>query len=219
MIRPTKRRETQASEKSSGMIYQCPEKKQRWGEKLARNVAFAGLLTLSVTAVRNAELPSGKTLLSAVQGIIDTSWDNDLGKISFVSSLLPESMVVFFETDLHADLTVPCFGSVEHAWTNEEPFLGYSTNGGNVYAIASGQVMSIAHGLDEERIVRMRHKDGLESLYYNLSAVNVQEGDEVTVSTCLGSVLPGKLVLLEVRRAGRAIDPESLLSPRKEMNP
>ena len=219
MIRPTKRNESTETKADSGVIYHHAAGRPRWGEKLARNFAFAGILTLAVVSVRNAELPTGKTLLTAMQEMIDTSWDSGLGKISFVSSLLPESMAVFFESDLHTELTAPCFGKVVHAWSEEEPYLGYSAKDGSVYAVSGGQVMSVAHGLDEEKVIRVRHGDGLESMYYNLGDVNVREGDEVTADTCLGTALPGSQALLEVRRTGRPIDPASFLRPRGEEKP
>ena len=218
MIRPTVRKEAEEEKKDSGIVYQHAQK-PRWGEKLARNFAFAGILTLSVVAVRNAQLPTGKTVLTAVQEMIDANLDSSLGKISFVSNLLPESMAVFFDTDLHAELTAPCFGQVLHPWSEQEPYLGYSADNGGVYAVSAGQVMSVAHGLDEEKVVRVRHENGLESLYCNLASVNVQEGDEVTSGTRLGTALPGKQAVLEVRRAGRAIDPAAFLIPRGEGKP
>ena len=79
--------------------------------------------------------------------------------------------------------------------------------------------MSVAHGLEEERVVRVRHENGLESLYYNLGSVSVREGDEVTAQSCLGTALAGQQALVEVRRAGRAIDPTAMLSLRGEERP
>lgn len=218
MIRPTIHREAAEKEQETDVKYRHAEK-PRWGEKLARNFAFAGILTLMVVSVRNAQLPTGKTVLTAVQEMIDANWDGSLGKISFVSNLLPESMAVFFESDLNAELTAPCFGPVVHAWSEKEPYLGYSATNGNVYAVSTGQVMSVAHGLEEEKIVRVRHENGLESLYYNLASVNIREGDEVSAQTCLGTAISGQQALVEVRRAGRAIDPTDLLTLRGEEKP
>lgn len=219
MIRPTRREEAETEKKEKGIVYRHAAEQTRWGEKLARNFAFAGILTLAVVSVRNAELPGGKTVLTALQETIDADWDSSLGKISFVSNLLPETMAVFFETDTAAHLTAPCMGEVRHAWSEQEPYLGYHPANGDVYAVGAGQVMSVAHGLDEERVVRVRHGDGLESMYYNLKTVNVREGDEVTADTCLGTALPGEEAFVEVRRAGRAIDPTTWLAPRKEGTP
>ncbi|MBR5110952.1 MAG: M23 family metallopeptidase [Clostridia bacterium] len=217
MIKPTEYRET--GEKKSGIVYRQEAEKPRWGDKLARNFAFAGILTLTVVAVRNAELPTGKTVLTAMQEIIDADWDKSLGSISFVSNLLPETMAVFFETDIQVSLAAPCMGNVSHAWSEEEPFIGYSAADGKVYAVSEGQVMSVAHGLEEEKVVRIRHENGLESMYYNLASVSAREGDEVTAQTCIGTVLEGKQALLEVRRAGRAVNPGSWITPRKEALP
>ena len=189
---------------------------QRFGEKLTRNLALAGMLVLTIAAVHNAELPSGQTLLTVVQEMIDPSWDESLGKIRFVGNWFPETVAVFFESTPQTELTAPCFGSVSHAWSEDEPYVGYASSDQNVYAAADGQVMSVAHGLNEEKVVRVRHDDGLETLYYNLASVSVREGDEVTASTCLGQRLPYEEALIEVRRAGRAIDPSQLLSPREE---
>ena len=108
-------------------------------------------------------------------------------------------------------------GRVSHAWSSQEPYIGYSAPGDEmVYAFAAGQVMSIAHGQDEELIVRLRHESGMETLYYNLADVLTQEGDSVSSSTCLGHVIRGSQALLEVRMAGRSMNPSAWLFPRDE---
>ena len=194
-------------------ITYLPVEKPRWGERLARNLALAGMLVITVAAMRNAELPTGTTVLTAVRQMIDGEWDDHLGKISFVSSFLPETVAVFFESAPEAELTAPCFGSLSHAWTEAEPYLGYTGEDKRVFATAAGQVMSVYHGPDEEYILRLRHEDGLETLYYNLASAAALEGDRVTPGTCVGEALSGG-VIIEVRRAGRAIDPTALISDR-----
>lgn len=205
-------RETDAQE----LTYLPAAPKRRFGERLARNLALAGMLVLTVSAVRNARLPSGQTVLTAVQDMIDSNWDESLGKISFVSNLFPETVSVFFASSPQAALTAPCFGSLQHKWTASEPYLGYEYADGKVYALSAGQVMSLAHGMDEEQIVRVRQEDGLETLYYNLASACVAEGDYVTSETLLGEALKDRQVVVEVRREGRAIDPTELISPRSE---
>ncbi|MBR1585295.1 MAG: M23 family metallopeptidase [Clostridia bacterium] len=200
----------------SGIEYLKTEEKPHFGERLARNMALAGMVLLAVTAVRNAELPSGETVLTAVQQMTTPNWDESLGKISFVSNLFPESVAVFFDTGVSESLTAPCAAAVSHMFSAEEPYIGYQAAGQKVYAVSDGQVMSIAHGMNEERIIRLRHDDGIESLYYNLSETAVREGDSVTASTCLGVALPGAEPAVEVRRAGRAIDPTALMTPRQD---
>ena len=50
--------------------------KTRFGDHLARNMAAAALLVLTVVSVRNAQLPGGKTVMTAVQEMVDpgTIW-------------------------------------------------------------------------------------------------------------------------------------------------
>ena len=216
MIKPTQQAEQgHGEEKEESAFSSVKAFKKNWGEKLARNMALSGMLVLTLTAVRNAKLPSGETVLTAVKQLVDAGWDEQVGKISFVSTLLPESVAVFFQTEPQGDYLAPCFGALQHAWTEQEPYLGYLAPDDRVYAIAPGQVMSLSHGEDEKKVLRIRQEDGLETLYYNLAASAVQEGDRVTASTCLGTALP-QGVMIEVRQAGRAIDPTSSLSPRGE---
>ena len=190
--------------------------KKPFGEKLARNFALAGMLLLTITAVHDAKLPTGQTVLTAVQEMLDTNWNDHLGKIDFVSNLFPETVSVFFTQDTDTALIAPCMGKIGHAWTNDEPYLSFSGGGQNVFAAGEGQVMSVAHGFNEEQIIRIRHQDGLESLYYNLGRVNVKEGDRVTKDTCLGATVNNIDPTIEVRRAGIPIDPTGIMHERSE---
>ncbi|MBR4537443.1 MAG: M23 family metallopeptidase [Clostridia bacterium] len=207
-----KRVEGEAPKEQAEITY-LPSDQPRWGERLARNLALAGMLAITIAAMRNAELPTGTTVLTAVQQMIDGEWDDHLGKISFVGRFLPETVAVFFESAPDTELTAPCFGSLTHAWTEQEPYLAYEGEDKRVFAVAAGQVMSVSHGPEEEYILRVRHEDGLETMYYNLASAAALEGDMVTSATCLGEALPGGAVI-EVRRAGRAIDPTSIIADR-----
>lgn len=187
-----------------------------FGERLTRNLALAGMVLLALIAVRNEQLPTGQTVLEAIRQITEPEWDETLGKISFVSTLFPDTASVFFDTSLEKmPVTTPCFGEISHPWSREEPYLGFQGSDGLVYAAAPGQVMSLAHGMEEEWILRVRHDQGMETLYYNLGQINVREGDEVNEATCLGTVLAGKETVLEVRSGGRAVDPTALLTARE----
>lgn len=195
--------------------YLSEKPKVAFGEHLVRNLALAGMLVLCITAIRNTKLPDGQTILTAVQQMVDTNWDDSLGKISFVSNLFPETVSVFFQSTVDTQLIAPCFGEITHVWSENEPYVGYHTNNGNqVFAAASGQVMSIAHGLQEEKIIRIRHDNGLETLYYNLASAAVQEGDVVSADICIGECLANSSPIIEVRKDGAPIDPTAFLSPR-----
>jgi len=221
MMKPTPKNETPSGGKAPKLDRRHHEDalKMGWAEKLIRNAAVVGILALTVSAVHNAGLPSGQSVVTAVQEMIQGDWDSQLGKISFVSNLLPETVSVFFEAPYAAVLAAPAQGKVLHAWSEGEPYLGYDAGDGRVFAASEGQVMSVAHGMDEERVVRVRQRDGLECLYYGLEEALVREGDQVTADTCLGRLLPGQEAVIEVRRYGRAIDPTDLLRPRGAQEP
>ena len=187
---------------------------RRWADRLSRNVALAGMILLSILAVRNEQLPSGQTVLTAVQELIEPNWGESLGKISFVGRFFPDTVSVFFDPGWEGQLVAPCAGSVTHPWSREEPYLGFSGQTRQVFAAADGEIMSVAHGEGEERILRIRHSGGMETVYYHLTSVQVAEGDPATTVTCLGEVAAGTQALMEVRRAGRAIDPTAYLAPR-----
>lgn len=192
--------------------------KPLFGERLVRNLAFSCLILLAVVSVRNEKLPTGETVLSAVREITDPQWGEGLGKISFVSRLFPEAVSVFFDDDAPAfsALVSPCLGEISHAWKKEEPYLSFGSSDRFVYAAAPGQVMSVAHGMDDERIVRVRHENGLETVYYDLAEARVREGDQVDESTCLGVLLSGRDAAFEARYAGRSFDPAARMLPREK---
>lgn len=183
-------------------------------EKLARNLALAGMLLLTIVSIRNEQLPSGQTVSAAVRQLIEPEWEERLGKINFVGNFLPESVAVFFDTAPSAALAAPCLGPVTHAWTQEEPYLTFQSADGKVYAAASGEVMSVAHGANDENILRIRHDDGYETLYYGLQETAVREGERVTAATCIGNFDPSAPSAFEVRRFGLPVDPTAMLAER-----
>ena len=77
----------------------------------------------------------------------------------------------------------------------------------DVRAAADGEVMSIAHGLDEERIVRIRHDDASEAIYGNLASCLAQVGDRVYAGDVFASILEGEPLAFELRVDGRSVDP------------
>jgi len=204
--------------KNTAPTYYVPEKK-RSGERLMRNLALSGMLIITICAIRNHALPTGDTVLTAVQGAIEQDWSEDIGKISFVSTLFPDAVAVFGQSQPNVQLTIPCSGAISHAWSVQEPYLSYDAAGSRIFAVADGQVMSIGHGADEGRIVRIRHLNGLESLYYHLADTVVQEGDTVSAGAYLGTCSQDNIPLLEMRINGRPTDPTALLVHLPEGSP
>lgn len=199
---------------SSEHLYTKVRKKERvpFTERLTRNAVLGALILLCITAVSTAT-QGGGSLLTAVQHSLDEDWDERLGRLTFVSAMFPDAVQVFFSSNDDI-LCAPCTGTIVHAWSKDEPYIGYGVYDRAVYPAMAGTVVGIGHGQDEEKILRVSHDNGLETVYYNLSALNVAEGDAVSAQTQLGTAMEGRAVFLEVRREGIAIDPSDMLVKR-----
>ena len=196
--------------------------RQSWGarllraDKLVRNLAVVGAMLLTVVAVRNAGSPEAQSVFGALQTGTDMEWDESLGKLSFVSSLLPEGIQTVWSEREAVAVFEPVAGETVHAWSRTEPYTAIMGSVRDVRAVADGEVMSIAHGLEEERILRVRHDDGTESIYGNLLDCYAQEGDRVYAGDIIAATIEGKPLVFELRRDGRSIDTEGLLRPLED---
>ena len=180
-------------------------------DNLLRNVAVVGAIVLVIIAARNLEGTPTQSVFAALQSSMEMEWDESLGKLSFVSNLLPESVLGVWSEQESVAVLAPMGGEVVHAWSREEPYIELQGTVTDVRAAANGEVMSIAHGMEEEVILRLRHDDHTETLYGNLAACYVDVGDYVFEGDIVATVLEGKPLAFELRRNGRSIDPKGKL--------
>ena len=178
----------------------------KW-EQLGRNLIVAGCLFMVVVAVRNTETPEAQSVFQTLQASAQMEWDETVGKLSFVHSLLPETIQEVWKQEDSIAVFAPVNGEVVHAWSREKPYVMIQTKLSDVRAAADGEVMSIAHGLDEERIVRIRHDDASEAVYGNLASCLAQVGDRVYAGDVFASILEGEPLAFELRVDGRSVDP------------
>ena len=87
-----------------------------------------------------------------------------------------------------------------------EPYLAYSE--GEALASADGEVMSVARDAVGRATVRLRHDSGMETLYGNLIAASVREGDRVKAGQVLGV---SRALVYEMRAEGLPTDPAPYL--------
>lgn len=193
-----------------------------WGQRilradrLLRDLAVVGALFLTVLAVRNAQTPESQSVFSALQESANMQWDETLGQLSFVSNWLPESVQAVWNGTDSLTVLAPITGQTVHAWSKKEPYVEWMSEISDVRCVADGEVMSIAHGLGEERILRIRHDDDTESIYGNLAECFAAEGDRVTAGQIIARVLEDQPLAFELRRDGRSIDPKGRLLPLEE---
>lgn len=181
-------------------------KKKRMTKRLLRNTAIFAAVCLCMGAgaflsLRNPERT--KAVMSHVTAGFE--YDETIGRLQFVSRILPESAMVFLSGETQdAALCAPADAQVTHAWTMEEPWMEYACVG-DVLACRDGEIMTIVKNRQDEYTVRMRHEDGYESLYSGLSAVHFKPSDMVSVGQQIGTAAGS--AAFELRKDGLSILP------------
>ena len=176
-----------------------------------RNLTVAAALVLCVVTLRSGAIPPLDRAADAVlAAATDQSLlDEQLGKLSFVSALFPEAVLVFGEQqDISAMMPIDA-EAIIHAWSEAEPYVSWMTASDDVVAAAAGEVTGIYHGYGDELILEVSDND-YTWMYGNLAALAVTLGDQLQPGTPIGSMLAGEDFALEVRRNGESFDPLTL---------
>ena len=203
-------------------VTELPERKNSFGtyflqlDRLVRNLAVVGGLVLVLIAVRNSTLPQAQSVFGMLQDSAGMQWDESVGKLTFVNSILPKGIREVWNESPALNVFAPVNGEIVHAWSQSEPYLLLEGTISDVRASADGEVMSVAHGMDEELILRLRHQDGTESIYGNLKNCWVEIGASVSAGDIIGTLLDEKPLAFEVRVDGRSVDVSRNLMPLAE---
>lgn len=186
-----------------------PQKKTDDG--FLRNLSVAAALVICAVTLRTGVLPELKQTSDIIMtAATDQSLlDDQLGKLSFVSSLFPEAVLVFGE-ERSPQLSTPVSdGSIVHTWSEQEPYMSWRTGSQLVSATAGGEVSGVYHGAGDEWLVEVVGDNGMSYLYGNLGCVDVHTGDSVASGAIIGQLLPDSDFVFEVFRNGNSIDPTS----------
>lgn len=179
------------------------------GQALLKNLGVAAALVLCAVTLRTGAIPSLSDATDAVlTAATDQSLlDDQLGKLSFVSALFPETVLVFGENTT-PELSLPVSGGVVvHAWSEGEPYMTMRTQSRDVVSASDGEVSGIFHGNEEERLIQVTLQDGTTCIYGNMDSIAVSTGDYVSAGMKLGCLLPGEDLAFEVRKNGISVDP------------
>ncbi|MDO5376881.1 MAG: M23 family metallopeptidase [Clostridia bacterium] len=132
-------------------------------------------------------------------------YDQTLGRLQFVSNILPESAMVFLTQEQDTGAVVrPVSAQAEHDWSQSEPWFEYACSG-DVVACREGEVMTVVRNRKDEYTIRVLHSGGYESVYSGLCAVDVGEDDYVSAGQKLGS--SDGFAAFELRRDGLSVNP------------
>ena len=132
-------------------------------------------------------------------------YDETLGRLQFVSNILPESAMVFLAGgDTVEEMVQPTSAQIVHAWSEAEPWIEYACSG-DVVSCQDGEVMTIVRNRQDEYTVRVLHESGYESIYSGLTQVGLKESDAVTAGQSVG--MAGGFAAFELRRDGLSVQP------------
>ena len=177
-------------------------------DRLLRNSAFACALLLGVLALGNVDQPWAKKASDTVERALTMRIDLDesIGALEFVRNIMPESALVFMNLSGQTPLQRPVAGTLAHAWSHLQPWLMFDGSEDEaVCAVAPGTVTAISPLSGGKYGVLVDHGEGVESLYAQLTGVDVAVGDGVSRGQALGS--GGEKVYFEYRRGGESLDP------------
>lgn len=183
-------------------------------ESLTRNLALLGCLSLVLLALHKSGEQGSISVFSALESEMNTSWEADVGKLSFVSDLLPAELREVWNPAPDAAVFAPVDGKTVHAWSEAEPYVEIQAQETQIRSAERGEVMSLAHGPGEERILRIRHENGVETLYGNLKECFVEAGSMVESGQVIATLLPDTPLAFELRINGRSVDPSGHFLPK-----
>lgn len=181
-------------------------KKKKTNKRLLRNTSiFAAAFLCLGTGVVFAQRHPDKVQSVMSHVTAGFEYDDTLGRLQFVSNLLPESAMVFLSGgEEMQQLAVPTSAKISHDWTQEEPWLEYACIG-DVRACQDGEIMTIVKNRQDEYTVRVLHKDGCESIYSGLSTVHLKEQDTVSSGQQIGTATG--FTAFELRKDGLSVLP------------
>jgi hypothetical protein len=185
----------------------------RFGERMLRNTAVCVAALLCALAIRTVDAPIARTVSAGLRDWVTMDLDESLGSLKFVQNLLPDAALVFWHIGSSQTFARPSQAALSHGWNENEPYLTYSSDTQNpVYASAAGEVAAITYLEDGSSTVRLRHEDGMETVYGNLASCVVREGDLAAVGDVIGA---SGTLFFEIRGEGRSMNPAPLMAERQ----
>lgn len=170
-----------------------------------KKIVFAAASLCIGTGVMISVSAQEKT--DAVMSHISTGFEYDetIGRLQFVSNILPESAMVFLSSTNHEpDMLAPTQAGVVHHWSSSEPWLEY-TSKGMISACLDGEIMTVVKNRNNEYTVRVKHDDGYESVYSGLSAIYFGEHEDIKQGQNIG--MADGYAAFEIRKDGLSVMP------------
>lgn len=181
-----------------------------------KNLSVASALLICIVMLRSGAHPGAASAADAVLASArqDSLLNEDIGKLTFVSALFPEAVLVFGEGSSH-DVAMPVNASAMiHSWSDDEPYTAWTSDDTGVYAGITGEVVGVYHGMDEELIIQITNDRQTSCIAGNLVMANVAAGDSVRKGDLIGWIDEGSYCTFEVQQDGLSLDPLTMLEGR-----
>lgn len=190
--------------------YNRGDKKRQWKvpASLAVKVGVCVAACALMLGLKELDAPVAAQMVNGVRGAVneETDLSEMLGKLQFVE--LPDALEVFSGNN---KMAIPVSAPQMQLEEEAQYVMWKGAPHAEVVATASGQVRAIGEDSILGRYVRLQHADDVETIYYGLSAVNVEEGQPIRRNDTLGTLGEDGMLRLHVLLAGKPQPPEQYL--------
>jgi len=186
-------------------VWTPAKKSKRISKRLLRNTGIFAAVSLCIGmgtyVLTNHSYESQSVMSHLTAGF---QYDENLGRLQFVSNILPASAMVFLNDNQDTEMLLPTSAEVIHTWSSEEPWIEYACSG-SVIACDQGEIITVVKNRQNEYTVRALHENGYESLYSGLNAVHVREMDRIEAGQQIGTA--SGTAGFELRKDGLSVLP------------
>jgi len=183
------------------LIWEKRRKKQMT-KKRVFGYLFAVVFCLSV-GVYGLTSHAEKGVLSVMSTGFE--YDETLGRLQYVSNILPESAMVFLTSDISdPEFHSPAETALSHVWSQAEPWIEYCS-GSVIRACEDGEVLTVIEHRNNAYTVRVQHQGGYESIYSGLTDMDISEGSKIDAGEIIGYA--DNTSAFELRKDGVSILP------------
>jgi hypothetical protein len=159
-----------------------------------------------ILGMKALNTPTTEQVVSGVRTAINEETDIDkmLGKLQFVE--LPNALEVFSND---SKMVVPVNATKAYVESEAQYAIWEGAPNAQVIASAAGEVRAIGEDSILGKYVRLSHAGDLETIYYGLATIQVEEGQPIRRQDTLGTLGEDGTLRLSVLLAGEPQSPDT----------
>lgn len=171
-------------------------------------IGICGAACALMFGMKALDTPVAVQAVSGVRGAIteESKFDEMLGKLQFVE--LPNALEVF-STD--SKMIVPVNAPTVYVEPEAKYAIWEGAPNAEVIASAAGEVRAVGEDSMLGKYVRLMHADDIETIYYGLATIQVEEGQPIRRQDTLGTLGENGTLRLSVLLSGEPQPPDTYL--------